>query len=475
MCAVMRRLWPPGLTGQMVGLLLFALALSQAIAFVVFSDERTYALKGVVKEEFLVRSASTARLLEATPPALHAEILRAVGTSYTRYWVAPENTEDARLWMSEAWSQLAEGLKAKPRTGHPAPADAATTQASWIGAAAASTNGASWYVLPASAWSFVRPAKFLYLEEANAMGLTVQLGDGRWLNAFFAKPFSSSWSSQTYLSLGITALALSLIAVLTARRIARSLRQLAQAAEHLGRGEQLAPVPETGPQDVRRTAEAFNRMQTRLRRFVEDRTRMLAAIGHDLRTPLTSLRLRAEFVTDEETREKLLGTIEEMQAMTEATLVFAREEATGEPTRTVDLAALLESLCADLADLGWSVSFAEAEPMAYRCRADALRRALRNLIENAVRYGGQARVALGASADGIEITIDDDGPGIPPQDLERVFQPFVRLELSRNRSTGGVGLGLAIARGIIRAHGGDILLANRPHGLRALLRLPRAG
>jgi signal transduction histidine kinase len=202
---------------------------------------------------------------------------------------------------------------------------------------------------------------------------------------------------------------------------------------------------------------------------------MLAAISHDLRTPLTSLRLRAEFVTDEETREKLLGTIEEMQAMTEATLVFAREEATGEPTRTVDLAALLESLCADLADLGWSVSFAEAEPMAYRCRADALRRALRNLIENAVRYGGQARVALGASADGIEITIDDDGPGIPPQDLERVFQPFVRLELSRNRSTGGVGLGLAIARGIIRAHGGDILLANRPHGLRALLRLPRAG
>jgi signal transduction histidine kinase len=179
--------------------------------------------------------------------------------------------------------------------------------------------------------------------------------------------------------------------------------------------------------------------------------------------------------SDEETREKLLGTIEEMQAMTEATLVFAREEATGEATRTVDLAALLESLCADLADLGWKVSSAETEPMAYRCRPDALRRALRNLIENAVRYGGESRVALASAADGIEIAIDDDGPGIQAQDLERVFQPFVRLELSRNRATGGVGLGLAIARGIIRAHGGDIVLANRPAGLRALIRLPRAG
>jgi signal transduction histidine kinase len=234
-------------------------------------------------------------------------------------------------------------------------------------------------------------------------------------------------------------------------------------------------VPECGPEDVRRTAEAFNRMQTRLRRFVEDRTHMLAAIGHDLRTPLTSLRLRAEFVTDEETREKLLSTVEEMQAMTEATLVFAREDATGEATRTVDLAALLESLCADLADLGWRVSFADAESMPYRCRPDALRRALRNLIENAVRYGEQARVALSPSEDGIEITVDDDGPGIPAQDLGRVFQPFVRLELSRNRATGGVGLGLAIARSIIRAHGGDILLANRPTGLRATIRLPRMG
>ncbi|WP_255467784.1 ATP-binding protein [Reyranella sp. CPCC 100927] len=474
MRGMMRRLLPISLTGQMVILLLAALALSQAIAFVVFSDERTTVLKGAAKEEFLVRSASTARLLEATPPALHAEILRAVGTSYTRYWVATDTTEDTSQWMREAWIQLAEGLTLKPRPGHPPPADAAA-QSSWIATAAAATNAASWRVLPAHVWSFTRPAKFLYLEEANAMGLTVPLGDGRWLNAFFAKRLPSVWSSQSYLSLGLTALALSLIAVVIAGRIAQPLRQLAQAAEGLGRGEQVEPVPERGPTDVRRTAEAFNQMQTRLRRFVEDRTRMLAAIGHDLRTPLTSLRLRAEFVSDEETREKLLATVEEMQTMTEATLAFAREDASGEATRAVDFPALLESLCADLADLGWNVNVSETGPMPYRCRPDALRRALRNLIENAVRYGGEARVALSQTADGLEITIDDDGPGIPDQDLERVFQPFVRLENSRNRETGGVGLGLSIARSIVRAHGGDVILANRPDGLRATIRLPRVG
>ncbi len=474
MRALIQRLLPRSLTGQMVGLLLLALAMSQAIAFVVFSDERVVMMKGAAKEEFLMRSASTARLLEATPPALHAEILRAVGASYTRYWVAAESTTDAGQWTREAWNQLAEGMMTRTRHGHPTPDPLADGWSSWIATASAATNDAVWRDLPPRVGLFTGPARFLYLEEANAMGLTVQLSNGRWLNAFFAKRMPSMWSSQSYLSLGLTALALSIIAVFIARRIAQPLRQLGNAAEKLGRGEDVVPLPERGPLDVRRTAEAFNRMQTRLRRFVEDRTRMLAAIGHDLRTPLTSLRLRAEFVSDEETREKLLSTVEEMQAMTEATLVFAREDATGEATRTVNFPALLESTCADLADLGWDVSFAEAEPMTYRCRPDALRRALRNLVENAVRYGGQARVGLSQATDGIEITVDDAGPGIPDCDLDRVFQPFVRLEHSRNRETGGVGLGLSIARSIARAHGGDVVLANRAGGLRALIRLPRS-
>jgi signal transduction histidine kinase len=277
---------------------------------------------------------------------------------------------------------------------------------------------------------------------------------------------------RAYISLGIAALALSLIAMLIARRIARPMRELAQAAEAVGRGEGVAPLPECGPDDIRRTAEAFNRMQSRLRRFIEDRTRMLAAIGHDLRTPITSMRLRTEFVADEETRSKLLATLDEMQTMTEATLAFAREDAMREETRAVDLAALMESMCADLSDLGWDVSFSNGERITYRCRPDGLRRAVRNLIENAVRYGERARVSLGASGDAIEIAVEDDGPGIPSREFERVFAPFVRLESSRNRDTGGAGLGLAIARSIVRAHGGDITLANAK-GLRVAIRLPR--
>ena len=268
---------------------------------------------------------------------------------------------------------------------------------------------------------------------------------------------------------------LSVFGIIIARGMARPMRRLAVAAEALGRGEAVAPLPEAGPDDIRQTAEAFNRMQERLQRFVEDRTRMLAAIGHDLRTPITSLRLRAEFVADEETREKMLATMDEMQRMTEATLAFAREEATAEDTRTVDLSALVESLCDDLAELGQDVTFLDGPKIGYRCRPDALRRAVRNLVENAVRYGERARVSVARADDAIEIMVEDDGPGIPDGAVERVFAPFFRLENSRNRETGGVGLGLSIARTIVRHHGGDIVLANQTKGLRATISLPRVG
>jgi signal transduction histidine kinase len=217
-------------------------------------------------------------------------------------------------------------------------------------------------------------------------------------------------------------------------------------------------------------------MHDRLQRFVQDRTRMLAAISHDLRTPLTSLRLRAEFVDDEETRTKILETLDEMERMTEATLTFAREEARREDTRTVDLAALVESLCEDLRDLGMDVTYSGPSRLLYPCRSVSLKRALRNLIENAVGYGRRARVGLEQTATEVPIVIDDDGPGIPEADFERVFAPFVRLEESRSQETGGIGLGMAIARSIVRGHGGDITLANRPEGgLRATLHLPRVG
>ena len=473
----MKRLWTRSLTGQMVVLLLLALVLSHAIGFVIYRDERTQALRGALKEEFLARTAAVTRLLDNSPGELHGEILRAGGSGITRYWLGPEPAQPG-TWQETAMLHLRQVLPARLQAGQAAPpADEAhpATNPYLAGTSLHVMPSASWEVLAVGAWPLGRQAQLMQLNDWNGFGVAVRLKNGVWLNAVYAKPVLMPGATyQTFLSLGIAALALTLVAMMMARWIARPLKDIAQAAERIGLGETVAPVRECGPDDLRCTAAAFNRMQTRLRRFIEDRTRMLAAIGHDLRTPITSMRLRAEFVEDEETRKKLIGTLDEMQSMTEATLAFARDDAAQEETRNVEFSALMESLCADLADLGWDVKFRNGERIPYRCRPDSLRRAARNLIENAVRYGERARVSLATRDDAIELVVEDDGKGIPEQEFERVFQPFVRLEESRNSATGGVGLGLSIARGIIRGHGGDIVLSN-DRGLHAVVTLPRGG
>lgn len=473
----MKRVWTRSLAGQMVVLLLLALVISHAIGFYIYRDERTQVIRGALKEEFLARTAAVTRLLDATPADLHGEILRAGGSGITRYWLA-NDAEPAAAWQDQALTHLMQALPARVDLNHVVPAVDAqhpVTNPYLAGTKLRPMASVAWEPLPAGAWPLGREAKLLQLNEWNGFGLAVPLSNGVWLNAVYSKPVLVPGSTyQTFISLGIAALALTFVAIMMARWIAFPLRQITQAAERIGVGEEVEPIYECGPDDLRGTAAAFNRMQTRLRRFIEDRTRMLAAVGHDLRTPITTMRLRAEFVADEETRRKLIASLDEMQSMTEATLAFARDDATKEETRTVELSALVESLCNDLVDLGWDVSFRNGEKIPFRCRPDALRRALRNLIENGVRYGERARVTLTARHDAVEIMVEDDGRGIPEAEFERVFQPFVRLEESRNRQTGGVGLGLSIARSIVRAHGGDIVLFNGS-GLHALVKLPRSG
>jgi signal transduction histidine kinase len=200
---------------------------------------------------------------------------------------------------------------------------------------------------------------------------------------------------------------------------------------------------------------------------------MLAAISHDLRTPLTLLRLRAENVPDAPERDKMLATITEMDAMITETLQFARDEASGEPRRRTDMSALVASLVDDMADTGLPVTMQPAQPIICECQPGALRRALSNLLDNAVKYGKRAQAAIRSTPQGVEILIDDEGPGIPADELARVFQPFYRVEGSRNRETGGIGLGLAIALSVVQAHGGQLTLSNRPEGgLRARVTLP---
>jgi signal transduction histidine kinase len=306
--------------------------------------------------------------------------------------------------------------------------------------------------------------------------ISVQLPDSTWLN--FAAPYveaASIWSNQSLILIGAMVLAVIALSIWVLHRLTTPLRTLALAAQRLGVDVAVPPLPERGPREVRQAIRAFNDMQFRLRRFVDDRTRMIAAISHDLRTPITRLRLRAEFVDDPEQQQRMLADLGEMETMIRATLAFAKEEADPEPRQSVDLVSLLESVCQDWPEATLTLAD-EPRRLAYLCQPVGMRRGLTNLVANAVKYGDRARVTLSRTAADIAIAIDDDGPGIPEDEMENVFRPFYRVEHSRSRDTGGTGLGLSVARAVFRAHGGDVTLANRAEGgLRATVTLPRQG
>jgi signal transduction histidine kinase len=312
------------------------------------------------------------------------------------------------------------------------------------------------------------------LEHAASLYVSIPAG-AQWLNARFGMrpPRPPSWP-VFYAGAAVIG-SLLLASLWMGRRVARPLQRLAEAARRLRTGEAREAVPETGPQPVREAARAFNAMSERVTTTLQSQRALMAAVAHDLRTPIAALRVRAEFVTDEDTRSRLLQTIGEMQAMTEAVLDAVRIDGSSEPARSVDVAVLADSLCADLAEVGGDVSYTSDVALACVCRAAEVRRALRNLIENALRYGVRARVSAETVDGTAAIHVDDDGPGIPEAELERVFEPFARLEHSRSAETGGYGLGLAIGRLIARGHGGDVTLKNRSGGgLRATLTLPLA-
>jgi signal transduction histidine kinase len=262
-------------------------------------------------------------------------------------------------------------------------------------------------------------------------------------------------------------------------RLLQPVKTLAEAAERLGKDVSNAPpLPESGPSEIATAAIAFNTMSSRIRKFVDDRTFLLTAIGHDLRTPITRLKLRAEYMDDDEQRLKMLADLDEMESMVAATLAFGRDITTSEPINRIDLASLLRTLLDEASDgnpaHGDHLSYEGPEHLTINARSLSLKRAFMNLIGNALKYGDSARVRLvHKQPPNIFIDIEDSGPGIPAADAELVFEPFRRLETSRNRETGGSGLGLSIARNIIRAHGGDIFLQNLPEGgLRARVTLP---
>jgi len=303
----------------------------------------------------------------------------------------------------------------------------------------------------------------------------VRQADGLWssLNVHETAPFAD-WRQRVLLGFGLSILLLCPLAYLFARGLAAPIAGFAGAAERLGRDPDAPPLSISGPAEIASAALAFNQMQDRIRRYVRDRTELIGSVAHDLRTPLTRLRFRIE-QAPEDLRDKLASDIDEMEAMIAATLAFVRDASRPAARESLELRSLVATVVAEMSEVGAPVTLEPGADLQIDADALGLRRLLANLIANAVRYGTEARVRVDLDPDATHAVIDveDNGPGLPTAELERMFEPFVRIETSRNRDTGGAGLGLPVVRTVARAHGGDAQLMNRPEGgLRARVVLP---
>jgi signal transduction histidine kinase len=456
-------LLPRSLFGRLAAFLLAVLATAQLAGLAIHMHERGQILEQASGMQAAQRIAEVVRLLESLAPAERvrvAGLLSAPSMSIRLDRQAtPPVTDDAdsraraalfdlflRRSLGGEWpvEVLVASSIASPATFHKGPP--------WMkhhGPMAGAAQGAL---------SFVA---------------RVRLQDGSMVT-FDARQRSdtATWPYRLLASLGILLVAVLAVSFIAVRWITRPLKTLSEAAEGLGRDIHRPPIPEQGPLEVARAAKAFNTMQQRLVRYIEDRTRVLAAMSHDLKTPVTRLRLRAEMIDDPVLRAKYVSDLSELESMVAATLDYLRGLESGEAVTPVDVMALLESLRESLSPLGSIRLEGTAAPLDAQPRA--LRSCLANLLENALRYGRSATVALDDNAELLDIRIRDEGPGIPEEELERVFDPYYRLEPSRNRETGGTGLGLTIARNVAETHGGRLTLHNRPQGgLEARLILPR--
>jgi signal transduction histidine kinase len=298
------------------------------------------------------------------------------------------------------------------------------------------------------------------------------LSNGQWLLVLSnldppprSDPVAAKFSLASLAAWLVLSLALAaLLSVVAARRVVKPLSVLSAAVDHLGGSGDDPAIPPRGPREIEGIIRAFNRMRDRLRRFNEDRTRMMAAMSHDLRTPLTRLRMRIEMTEGLDDQQKMLDELYVMNGMVESILSFARDDARQEPRSLVDLSALVDGICQDAADAGDPVTFSGPRDVTISCRPTAMRRAISNLVDNAIKYGWKAAVTLAPDAGRAAITVEDEGPGIPRSEREKVFEPFYRIGSERNPDTGGVGLGLSVTRSIIWEHGGDITLGTRKGG-----------
>jgi len=434
------RAWPSSLFVRMALILLLGLLVAQGAGFWLQWGERARVVSQARGQNFADRMAEAVRALEAIAPAERSAALATL----------PHGDWQVTLISEDQVSQ-------NPPRGV-------------IGAMLSARLGSAREIRP--------------LGDAAGMGMMhgtmtrsfdVRLQGGQWVRFSGAREADApALPRSLILRLAFTLMIVTAVVMLAVRQATEPLKQLARAADTLGRDLDAPALAEIGPLETRRAAQAFNRMQARIKRLVDERSRALAAVSHDLRTPLTRLRLRVELVDDEKLRDQMAADLDAMAAMIDATLGYLRGLQASEAVRPIDINALLASMSEDALVLGRHISIQGQALAPYTGRLSALRRALQNLIDNAIKYGSCAHFRVEDDVGELRLMVEDDGPGIEPKELARVTEPYYRLEASRNSATGGVGLGLSIVRDIALLHGGDLVLTNRAQGgLCATLKLPR--
>ncbi len=442
------KIWPRTLGMQLIVVTAVAIFLSNAAVALWFELGNERLNLAEAQERMLDRAASVATLMRSIPPKARVAAAKAMQNRHWRFQVRTGKPADTPMAAAEL--ALAVRLRAMlPEKTAKMPVSVHFRE-----------------------WRFGRHSHHAK-ELRRAIEMNVPVVRNTRLTATFIIPPGPPWPAEIMIAAILAVLVASIAAAYLARRVARPLSKLAQAADLVARGEPVARVPEVGPDDVRNAAHAFNTMTDQVTRTLESQRHLLSAVGHDLRTPITAMRINIEFVEDAELRERLQRNLDELQELTETVLSVAKGTG-GEARRQIDLASLVDSVCADLDDLGEPVTWLGHNPAPLSCRANEIRRAVRNLVENAVAYGKTAEVSIRNGPGSYEVVVDDHGPGIHPEDRARVFEPFFRLESSRNLETGGTGLGLTLVKAIAEGHGGKVALEDRPGGgLRARLILPR--
>lgn len=452
----------PSLRVQAIAILIVGLVISHLAGLYIYTLDRRDAVATTEILDTAERASGVITLIRRLPEDWRGDVLSASDSRSFRVW-----RTDETVLQSVAETEDDERLLEYLRTLLPRLADremrVAVRESSPPGAAP-----------PPRTEQPGGPAGSVFDAASEIVTISIHHPEGFWLNFVGAVPRPASpWPGVFGAYIFTVALGVSIIGFWLVGRVTQPLEDFARAADRLGKDIRAIPLDPGGPKEVALATQAFNRMQERIARLVENRVELLAAISHDLRTPITRLKLRAELLEDGEERERFLSTLAEMEAIMSTFLDYARSSFGKEERSRTEISSLVESICSDFGDMGLDVVFRESPTAFLDCKRSAVRRAVTNIIDNAVKYGGGADVAIRKNAQEIEIVVEDGGPGVPEHELDSVLMPFHRGEPSRNKETGGSGLGLNIAQAVVHDHGGDLTLENRENGgLRVTLSLP---